>query len=148
MNSYIYKRQVVAKMSKQFWKTIALVVTAIFTSLLLVVGQALLASAAAPRQQIIAQGTSIEQFKDVKETDYYYKALKEGFENYGCVVGQRDGTFRADRPLQSAELVGILNACMDRVGELAAAATPMSEDLGPMQELLREIATEVNSMQR
>lgn len=138
-------------MSKQFWRTIALTVAAIFTSLLLVVGQTLLTSATIPRQQVIAQLTSVAQLADVRPTDYYYDALQSLVEKYGCVVGSADLTFRNRRVVQSAELVGIVNSCMDRVNEVIAAATdgvPKVEDLGTTQRLLNEIKTEISSMRR
>jgi len=138
-------------MSKQFWRTLALTVAAILTSLLLVVGQTLLTSATIPRQQAIAQLTSISQLSDVRPTDYYYPALQSLVEQYGCMAGSTDRTFLHRRVLQSAELVGIINACMDRVNELVSATTagiPKAEDLGTMRKLLNEIINEVSSIRR
>jgi hypothetical protein len=44
------------------------------------------------------QLTSINQFSDVKPTDWAYQALSTLIERYGCVAGYPNGTYRGGRP--------------------------------------------------
>jgi len=41
----------------------------------------------------------------------------------GCIAGYPDGTYRGNRALTRYEFAAGLNACLDRVNELIAAAT-------------------------
>jgi len=100
-------------MSKTQWKALALGLVAILTAIIL--------AFAATMPITLAQMTSINQFTDVKPTDYYYQALQSLVERYGCVVGYGDGTFEGDRPATRGELAQNLNTCLDRVTELIRA---------------------------
>ena len=138
-------------MSKQFWRTLALIVVTMLTSLLLVVGQTFLVSATIPKQNVIAQVTSVSQISDVSQNHYYFEAFQSLIERYGCMVGYEDKTFRAARSLQGAEFISILKACTDKLAELQAASiADMSnaEDLGTIQKRLKEIEANVSSMRR
>ena len=64
------------------------------------------------------QITSIDQFPDVKPTDWAYQALSNLIERYGCVAGYPDGTFRGGKSMTRYEAAALLNACLDRVTEL------------------------------
>jgi len=88
---------------------------------------------------------------DVKPTDYYFQSLQSLVERYGCITGFKDKTIRPARGLQAAELISMLNACMDKLEELqtaSTAATSNAEDLGTMQKRLKEIEADVSSMRR
>jgi hypothetical protein len=138
-------------MSKQFWKTLAFTTATVLITLILVLSQTLLVNAALPKQQIIAQITSVQQLTDVAPTDYFFQAIQSLTEQYGCVIGSDDGTFRAERPLVRAELVVMLNACLSQIERLAAQATvdiPSSSEIDTTQRLLNELSAEVRSIQR
>ncbi|MFM7266786.1 MAG: S-layer homology domain-containing protein, partial [Cyanobium sp.] len=45
-------------------------------------------------QESEEQVTSINQFSDVKPTDWAFQALSNLIERYGCVAGYPDGTYR------------------------------------------------------
>ena len=64
-----------------------------------------------------AQVTSVSQFSDVRPTDWAYQALSNLVENYGCVAGYPNGTFKGGQPLSRYEAAALLNACLDRVTE-------------------------------
>ncbi|MFN7895572.1 MAG: iron uptake porin, partial [Cyanobacteriota bacterium] len=64
------------------------------------------------------QVTSVNQFADVRPTDWAYQALSDLIERYGCVAGYPDGTFRGSKPLTRYEAAALLNACLDRVTEV------------------------------
>jgi len=92
------------------------------------------------------QVTSVSQLTDVKPTDWAFQALQSLVERYGCIVGYPDKTFRGNRALSRYEFAAGLNACMDRVNELIAAATAdlvRKEDLLKLQRLQEEFAAEL-----
>ena len=64
------------------------------------------------------QVTSISQFSDVQPTEWAYQALSNLVEQYGCVAGYPDGTFRGKQPLSRWEAAALLNACLDRITEV------------------------------
>jgi hypothetical protein len=64
------------------------------------------------------QVTSINQFSDVKPTDWAYQALSNLIERYGCVAGYPDGTYRGQRAMTRFEAAALLNACLDRITEI------------------------------
>lgn len=64
------------------------------------------------------QVTSINQFSDVRPTDWAYQALSNLVEKYGCVAGYPDGTYRGSKAMTRYEAAALLNACLDRVTEV------------------------------
>ncbi|MCX5949820.1 MAG: iron uptake porin, partial [Cyanobacteria bacterium] len=64
------------------------------------------------------QVTSINQFSDVRPTDWAYQALSNLVEKYGCVAGYPNGTYRGSRAMTRYEAAALLNACLDRVTEV------------------------------
>jgi len=49
------------------------------------------------------QVTSINQFSDVRPTDWAYQALSNLIERYGCVAGYPDGTYRGGKAMTRYE---------------------------------------------
>jgi hypothetical protein len=95
------------------------------------------------------QVTSVSQLTDVKPTDWAFQALQSLVERYGCIVGYPDKTYRGNRPLSRFEFAAGLNACLDRVNELIAAATAdlvTKEDLAKLQRLQEEFAAELATL--
>ena len=64
------------------------------------------------------QVTSITQFSDVQPTDWAYQALTNLVEQYGCVAGYPDATYKGGQALTRYEAAALLNACLDRVTEV------------------------------
>jgi hypothetical protein len=64
------------------------------------------------------QVTSINQFSDVRPTDWAFQALSNLIERYGCVAGYPDGTYRGAKAMTRYEAAALLNACLDRVTEV------------------------------
>jgi hypothetical protein len=64
------------------------------------------------------QVTSINQFSDVRPTDWAFQALSNLIERYGCVAGYPDGTYRGSKAMTRYEAAALLNACLDRVTEV------------------------------
>jgi len=63
------------------------------------------------------QVTNISQLGDVQPTDWAYQALNNLVEQYGCVAGYPNGTFKGAKPLSRYEAAALLNSCLDRVTE-------------------------------
>ena len=97
----------------------------------------------------IDQVTSVSQLTDVKPTDWAYQALQSLVERYGCIVGYPDKTFRGNRALTRYEFAAGLNACLDKIQELIAAATAdfaKKEDLEKLKRMMEEFAPELAAL--
>ena len=97
----------------------------------------------------MTQVTSVSQLTDVRPTDWAFQALQSLVERYGCIVGYPDKTFRGNRALSRFEFAAGLNACLDKIQELIAAATAdfvKKEDLEVVKKLQEEFAAELASL--
>jgi Carbohydrate-selective porin, OprB family/S-layer homology domain len=97
----------------------------------------------------ISQVTSVSQLTDVDPTHWAFQALQSLVERYGCIEGYPDRTYRGNRALTRYEFAAGLNACLDRINELIAAATadlPSKEDLATIQRLQEEFAAELATL--
>jgi hypothetical protein len=95
------------------------------------------------------QVTSVSQLTDVKPTDWAFQALQSLVERYGCIVGYPDKTYRGNRSLSRYEFAAGLNACLDKIQELIAAATAdfvKKEDLETVKRLQEEFAAELAAL--
>ncbi|MGK7901795.1 MAG: iron uptake porin [Hormoscilla sp.] len=100
-------------------------------------------------QNPMGQVTSVSQLRDVRPTDWSFQALQSLVERYGCIAGYPDGSFRGNRPLSRFEFAAGLNACLDRINELIAAATTSTitrDDLITLQRLQEEFAAELATL--
>ena len=70
---------------------------------------------------------------DVVPTDWAYQALSNLVEQYGCVAGYPNGTFRGNRAMTRYEAAALLNACLDRITEVT----------DELRRLLKEFETEL-----
>lgn len=92
------------------------------------------------------QVTSVTQLSDVRPTDWAFQALQSLVERYGCIVGYPDRTYRGNRALSRWEFAAGLNACLDKIQELIAAATAdfvRKEDLETLKQLQEQFAAEL-----
>ncbi len=97
----------------------------------------------------MGQVTSVSQLSDVRPTDWAFQALQSLVERYGCIVGYPDKTYRGNRPLSRYEFAAGLNACLDKIQELIAAATAdfvKKEDLETVKKLQEEFAAELAAL--
>ena len=74
------------------------------------------------------QVTSVSQFSDVYPTDWAYQALANLVEQYGCVAGYPNGTFRGNRAMTRYEAAALLNACLDRITDCLLYTSPSPRD--------------------
>lgn len=90
----------------------------------------LLLSSDLPQSRAIAQDyptapvTSVSQFSDVQPSDPYFAALQALTEQYGCVTGFSDGTFRANQPVTRGETAIVLYNCLSKLAEVLQAQSP------------------------
>lgn len=101
------------------------------------------------RSNRAGQVTSVSQFSDVKPTDWAFQALQSLVERYGCIVGYPDKTYRGNRAMTRYEFAAGLNACLDKIQELIAAATAdfvKKEDLEVVKRLQEEFAAELAAL--
>jgi hypothetical protein len=95
----------------------------------------------------IAQVTSVSQLSDVEPTDWAFQALQSLVERYGCIAGYPDGTFRGNRPLTRYEFAAGLNACLDRIVELAQGGGRIDRgDLSTIRRLQEEFQAELATL--
>ncbi|NJP12148.1 MAG: iron uptake porin [Leptolyngbyaceae cyanobacterium RU_5_1] len=97
----------------------------------------------------MSQVTSVSQLTDVRPTDWAFQALQSLVERYGCIVGYPDKTYRGNRALTRYEFAAGLNACLDKIQELLAAATAdfvRKEDLETLKKLQEEFAAEIATL--
>ncbi len=95
------------------------------------------------------QVNSVAQLTDVKPTDWAFQALQSLVERYSCIVGYPNKTYRGDRALTRYEFAAGLNACLDKIQTLLAAATAdfvSKEDLEAVKKLQEEFATELSTL--
>jgi hypothetical protein len=96
------------------------------------------------------QVTSVSQFSDLRPSDWAFQALQSLVERYGCIVGYPGRTFRGDHSITRYEFAAGLNACMNRINELIAAATAdlvTKEDFLMLRRLQEEFALELATLQ-
>lgn len=112
------------------------------------VGELQQATAPVPENSL-DQVTSVSQLTDVKPTDWAFQALQSLVERYGCIVGYPDKTYRGNRALSRWEFAAGLNACLDKIQELIAAATAdfvRKEDLETVKKLQEAFAAELAAL--
>jgi Carbohydrate-selective porin, OprB family/S-layer homology domain len=99
--------------------------------------------------QDMGQVTSVSQLTDVDPTHWAFQALQSLVERYGCIEGYPDRTYRGNRALTRYEFAAGLNACLDRIQELIAAAVadlPSKEDIATIRRLQEEFAAELATL--
>ncbi len=87
----------------------------------------------------LAQVTSVSELSDVQPSDWAFTALQRLVEEYGCLEGYPDRTYRGNRALTRYEFAAGLNACLDVVIQLIGP----DSDLGSITRLQEEFAAEL-----
>jgi hypothetical protein len=113
-----------------------------------ITAQSLEEASAEEAENDLAQVTSVSQLSDVQPTDWAFQALQSLVERYGCIAGYPDGTFKGNRAITRYEFAAGVNACLDRINELAAQPGNLAtkEDLLTIQKLQEEFAAELATL--
>lgn len=82
---------------------------------------------------------SVDQLSDVSPTDWAYQALSELIQNWNCIAGYPDGTFRGQQKATRFELAAALNECLNTVNLRFAT----KEELEAVKKLQEEFAAEL-----
>ncbi|MBE9060600.1 iron uptake porin [cf. Phormidesmis sp. LEGE 11477] len=75
---------------------------------------------------------TVEELSDVSPSDWAYLALKRLVEDYGCVTGYPDSTFRGDRTITRYEFAALLQDCLSFITEMTGLS---AGDLATVQRL-------------
>lgn len=95
----------------------------------------------------VAQVNSVFQLSDVSPSDWAFDALRNLVENYNCIVGYPDGTFRGTRPLSRYEFAAGLNACLQQIERMLEGGGEVTqEDLAALRRLLNEFEAELATL--
>jgi hypothetical protein len=87
----------------------------------------------------VAQFTPVYGLTDVQPGDWAFQALRNLIDNYGCLSGFPDGTFRGDRAVSRFEFAAGLSACLDQIVEV------LPEDIATVAQLQSSFAAELNT---
>ena len=99
------------------------------------------AASALPSSDLLAQVTSVSELSDVQPGDWAFTALQRLVEEYGCLEGYPDRTFRGDRALTRYEFAAGLNACLDIVTFFAGGGSPDPDEINRLYaEFAEELA--------
>ena len=99
--------------------------------------------------EAMEQVTSVSQLTDIDPSHWAFQALQSLVERYGCIEGYPERTYRGNRALSRYEFAAGLNACLDRIQELIAAAVtdlPSKEDLATIRRLQEEFKSEITGL--
>ena len=97
------------------------------------------------------QITTIQQFTDLKPTDWAYQALANLVQRYGCVAGYPNGTFEGGKAISRFEAAALLNACLDRItdttDELKALLKLLEDELAKTTNKTSQLASRVKALE-
>lgn len=91
----------------------------------------------------LAQVTSVSELSDVLPSDWAYTALQRLVEEYGCLEGYPDRSYRGNRAMTRYEFAAGLNACLDVIVQLI---NPGDGDLDTIRRLQEEFAAELATL--
>ena len=96
----------------------------------------------------ITQVNSITQLRDVSPGDWAYDALRNLVENYDCLEGYPNRTFRGDRSLTRYEFAAGLNACLDSITAsfVSGGASFDEDELNQLRRLVNQFDAELTTL--
>jgi len=92
----------------------------------------------------MAQVNSVNQLRDVTPQDWAYQALRNLVENYDCLEGYPDRTFRGDRTITRYEFAAGLNACLDKIQPSQEGVS--EQDLDTLTRLIQVFQSELDTL--
>lgn len=137
-------------MSKLNWKSL-LISPVILAATLFVSSQAMAvegqnSASTNPSQsaQLLAQATDVDQFSDVPAGHWAREALQNLVNNYNCVSGYPDGTFRGNQAITRYEFAAALSGCLQEIeAQIGSGSEVSQQDLVAIQRLLGEFEAEL-----
>ncbi|MEO0756919.1 MAG: iron uptake porin [Cyanobacteria bacterium J06648_16] len=92
----------------------------------------------------LAQVTSVSELSDVSPSDWAFTALQRLVEEYGCIEGYPDRTYRGNRAMTRYEFAAGLNACLDVIIQLLPELP--QDQLDTILRLQEEFAAELATL--
>ena len=92
----------------------------------------------------------VSSLKDVQTTDWAYSALLRLVEEYGCLAGFEDNTFRGNRTITRYEFAAALSSCLQSIETIAAENqdnSSITTEVTELQKLQTEFAQELLTVQ-
>jgi len=89
---------------------------------------------------------AVDALADVQPGDWAYEALRSLVEDYGCLTGFPDNTFRGNRPLSRYEFAASLSACLDALVDRLSRGELDSDELTTLQRLRQSFADDLASL--
>lgn len=91
-------------------------------------------------------------FADVSPTHWAYGAVNSLSENYGCIAGYPDGTFRGDQFVTRYEFAAVMDACLGNLLQLVeqerqANVDDILDDLADLESELGTLSGEVEAIE-
>lgn len=129
-------------MSRQQWKAIALSLTTLLISLLILIG--------IPLSKVLAQASSPYPQCQINPSDWISQAAQSLIERYGAGICER-GKFEASEVETRADIAGWLRAPMDALNEAISASKKdlaKKSELDSLNQLLDQITAEVEVLER
>lgn len=93
----------------------------------------------------LAQVNSVNDLSDVSPADWAYTALQNLVEQYQCIEGYPNRTFRGGQPLTRYEFAAGLNACLDNLLAIVSGGLDDS-DLATIRRLQEEFQAELATL--
>lgn len=91
----------------------------------------------------LAQISEVTELTDVSPDAWAYQALASLVEDYGCIEGYPNLTYRGNTFLTRYEFAAGLNSCLDAIRFLIAENAISAEDIATIQRLQEEFAVEL-----
>ncbi|MEM6715087.1 MAG: iron uptake porin [Cyanobacteria bacterium P01_C01_bin.147] len=98
---------------------------------------------AATQSRQLGQISEITELTDVLPDDWAYQALASLVEEYSCIEGYPDLTYRGDRSMTRYEFAAGLNSCLDAIRLLIVENGISADDIATIQRLSAEFAAEL-----
>ena len=84
------------------------------------------------------------EFSDVSPTHWAYSAVNSLAENYGCLAGYPDGTFRGEQFVTRYEFAAAMDVCLGNVLQLTESES--HSDLDTLLEDLADLESELGTL--
>lgn len=92
----------------------------------------------------LSQVTTVDELTDVSPSDWAFTALQRLVEEYGCIEGYPDRTYRGSRAMTRYEFAAGLNACLDVIIQLLPELP--EDQLDTVLRLQEEFAAELATL--
>lgn len=93
--------------------------------------------------QALAQASSVSDLTDIQPGHWAYQAVQSLIEDYSCLSGYPDNTFRGERFMTRYEFAASLYACLEQLRALGIESAVPPDELETIQRLQEEFASEL-----